>query len=357
MILFRVDGNEAIGIGHVVRCISIADAAKKKEIDSIFICSKESSVRLIKEKGYMYEVLDTHYCEMMNELEKFIRLIKRYKPEVIFIDSYFLTTAYLLRLRDIISKKITIALIDDLREDILPCDILVNYAFDGEKANNEYKERYLKEKVNCPKLLLGIKYAPLREEFGKLHPRIINTEVHDVLLLSGGSDIEHFTYRFLKKLLSLRNMNLYSYHIVIGELNQDIFEIKKMAEEIENVQLYVNYDKMSDLMQKCDYAITAGGVTLLELCACGTPMGVYFCADNQVLSKKMCDYMGVSCIGDIRVNERFIDDVMFDIDKMRNEYKKRKEISIKQQNLIDGKGAMRIVDQLMNHSKNGGIVI
>lgn len=50
------------------------------------------------------------------------------------------------------------------------------------------------------------------------------------------------------------------------------------------------------LMQKADIAISAGGFTLYELCACGTPTITYCMADNQM--RKTVDGMGTVCVAE-----------------------------------------------------------
>lgn len=353
MILFRVDGNESIGTGHIMRCISIADAAKKKGKESVFVLAGDSSAQLIKEKGYQCEVLNTDFAEMEKELSKFIPVIQRYETDIVFIDSYYVTKRYLQELYEGIKKNVIISVFDDLKQEVFPCDVLVHYAYNGEVAGNEYKEKYAREEIRCPKLLLGEKYAPMRGEFEGVKPRIINREIRNVLMLSGGADTVHITYRFLRRIADTKDVDGYTYHIVIGALCQDRLEIHKLAKQIRNVKLYENCQNMADLMQKCDYAITAGGVTLMELCACGTPMGVYFCADNQLLSEEICNRVGANCLGDARKNSRIVNDIFLTVKEMDEEYEQRVEMSKNQQKLIDGRGAGRIVDQLLNYCVKG----
>jgi len=54
-IAFRVDASVVIGIGHVMRCLTLADELKKRGVNSIFIChvSGHEFHKLIIQRGYM----------------------------------------------------------------------------------------------------------------------------------------------------------------------------------------------------------------------------------------------------------------------------------------------------------------
>ncbi|NLV76359.1 MAG: UDP-2,4-diacetamido-2,4,6-trideoxy-beta-L-altropyranose hydrolase, partial [Tissierellia bacterium] len=49
-----------------------------------------------------------------------------------------------------------------------------------------------------------------------------------------------------------------------------------------NVKFYMNVKNMKNLMINNDLAISAGGNTLYELCACGIPTIAIIIADNQL---------------------------------------------------------------------------
>ena len=72
--------NLNIGSGHVMRCLSIADAAKDMGIKSVFICSDDSGYGLIKSRGHEVKVLGTHYDDMESELDMILPFIEDEKP-------------------------------------------------------------------------------------------------------------------------------------------------------------------------------------------------------------------------------------------------------------------------------------
>ena len=107
-----------------------------------------------------------------------------------------------------------------------------------------------------------------------------------------------------------------------------------------------------DLWKGCkmdsDIAITAGGMTIYEVCSCGTPGIAFSMADNQIEQCRAFDYLGLlKYAGDIRENVNgVVSYILASIDEMKDE-KMRKEISEKMQKCVDGRGAERIADILM----------
>jgi spore coat polysaccharide biosynthesis predicted glycosyltransferase SpsG len=102
-------------------------------------------------------------------------------------------------------------------------------------------------------------------------------------------------------------------------------------------------------MDNADFLVSAGGTTLYELCAVGTPAVSYSIADNQLDNVKMFHENGIiDYAGDVRY-----DDVVKNILKYLELYCDnevlRRDRSKKMQKLIDGKGAGRIAEFLREY--------
>ena len=58
-IVFRADSAVTIGIGHIMRCLTLADALRMQGIDSWFICRDLPGERtdLIVQRGYSVKII------------------------------------------------------------------------------------------------------------------------------------------------------------------------------------------------------------------------------------------------------------------------------------------------------------
>ncbi len=335
MVLIRADANEKIGTGHVMRCLSIASAFADKGEAVKFVTADHRGDGLIHNKGFETICLKSNY-DAMDE-ENIFSVIVGNNPSLIIVDSYYVTHEYFKR----ISKYCRVAYVDDLNAETWDVDYLINYNIYGEHID------YSKYKTNNTSLLLGPNYAPLRNEFRNVKSHIIKP-VTDVLISAGGSDPEGITEKIMKQICS--KWEGVRFHFIIGSLNPRLDIIKSLV--TSDMVLHINEQNMSDLMQLCDVAISAAGSTLYELCACGTPTITYTLADNQLLAAEEFQKQGVMIYADdCRNNLNFIQNLEEELKRLIDDIGEREKISLKMQLLVDGHGADRIVDGLMNHKR------
>ena len=79
MFYIRADGNTQIGMGHVMRCLSIAEAAVDLEerCKPVFLAADDECRSLIEERGFRVIVLHTDYRDMMSELSQLEKMLVR----------------------------------------------------------------------------------------------------------------------------------------------------------------------------------------------------------------------------------------------------------------------------------------
>jgi len=330
---FRVDMNETIATGHMMRCLSIADAARAMGISSAFIIADDSAVSLLQSRNYPYIVLHSLWNKMDDELGKMIVLIHKHNIEKLIIDSYYVTKLYL----EALTNETETWYIDDINAFHYPVNGIICYA-------NYWRKFKYNESYTGTELLLGTEYVPLRREFTSLPSKKINKKIEHILILSGGSD----EYNIIGKLLeSLKGKSYTVIDAICGRFNPRYDEMT--AEFHDNLKIHI-HRSLPDInlyMKTADLAISAGGTTLYELCACGTPTISYSLADNQLDNVWQFDTDGViKYAGDVRTDDvatKVIELIkQYDIDEVR------KQFSVKMQKIVDGNGAKRIVERIMN---------
>lgn len=334
MILIRADGNFKIGMGHIMRCMSIANAFKEKGKEVLFLTADHKSDQILISYGFECECLNSIWSDMNGELPQLLDKLNNYKPELMIIDSYSVNSGYF----DSLSGYVKTVYIDDLNEDCWNIDALINYNI---YADTELYSNYSGSKT---KLILGLDYAPLRKEFSECSLHSVNS-VSKVLVLAGGADPECITERIMQSVCPM--FDNAEFHFVIGGLNPRKDKIDQLAEQYSNAVLYHNTNNIFELMEMCDVAISAAGSTLYELCACGVPTIAYALADNQLLALDSFGKQGLMLIaGDCRYNESFIPRVQEYLMQMTNDDHLRLNYTKRMQSLVDGNGTRRIVNEL-----------
>lgn len=354
-IVFRADANPNIGMGHVMRCLSIADAFRSKAKRVLFIVADDSVVNLINSRGFDTYVLKSDYKDMESEIN---RWPKGLAPEILVVDSYFVTDEYFRSLKDTFPEG-KLVYIDDVASFAYPVDVLVDYNAYGLYV--DYEGLYGNSEVRKPDFILGPTYTPLRTMFKGIPRRNQPDVVKDVLVSTGGSDEMHLTLKLLDAVASMENSQRV-YHFLLGAMNQDREKIHSLVRGMKNIVLHENVSDMKFLIESCDIAISAAGSTMYEICACGVPMVTYSIADNQNPGAEAFEKQGLALnVGDLRipesvdVNQVFSGELRTDAaqsivevaERLANDYDLRCLIGGRMQELIDGCGAERLAGKLL----------
>ncbi|EJP6470959.1 UDP-2,4-diacetamido-2,4,6-trideoxy-beta-L-altropyranose hydrolase [Clostridium sporogenes] len=338
MLFIRVDANKKIGIGHMMRCLSIAEEAVKQGVDSTFIVSDEESKQIIDRFGFSTICLNSKWNNMNEEIDILLRTIFRNKIRKLIVDSYYVTKEYI----KIVGRNTTLIYLGDLKYYAENIDCIINY------NNYYYKFNYDNMfKNKNTKLLLGTKYFPIRSEFFNRKSKV-KKDASNLLITAGGNDMYNVTGKLLDYFINKKNEKNIHFDIVVGSLSDNIEFLKTFEDKYDNIKLHINTNNMAQLMIKSDIAISAGGTTLYELCACGVPTICYAFVDNQLDSINEFSDNGIMIsIGDIRDKQDVYINLIYEkVQLMKNNYNIRKKMSNMMQHLVDDKGSYRIVKEI-----------
>lgn len=334
---FRADGNDKIGAGHLMRCLTIAEALSErleKRERICFLTADEQSAALVREKGFPAETLGTDCFRMEEEFPALERIFGGDGAAVrrILTDSYFATDRYLSAMRQFGE----VWLLEDKGEHAYPVDAVINYNLYA----SEQKYRKLYEGTGTRRYL-GSPYVPVRKQFldGIYEVR---ERVENVLITTGGGDSGDIASQILKAVWR----DGIHYHVVLGRFNPHIQEWRKKESSCSRLHVHVDVSDMAGLMRKCDIAITAGGSTVYELSASGVPFLCFSYAENQeslaayIGEKNAAGYGGMYH----REPDLTIRNLGMEFDLLEKDYAKRKLYSNAEKRLIDGRGAYRIAE-------------
>lgn len=339
-ILIRADGGKKIGMGHIMRMLTLANELKEK-FEVIFLCKDnkenqyEAGIERIKNDGFQVQVIDdtkviSEIIKIQNSIEAYMLLTDSYDVDEEYFDTlklYFNLTGY----------------VDDINKCKMNVDFIINQNINAE--NLEYSENTNPES----KLFLGTKYCMLREEFRKnIRDKEIKEICENILITLGGMDKDSNTLKITKKLKEY-NKNI---HVVIGNAFDSLLikELYNLSKEYPNIKIYENAN-MSKLMGFCDIAISACGSTLYELCAMRLPTLGVVIADNQLeIAKQMIKRKII--IGGVWMCDSAINQINNLLSKLILDYELRKRITERQAKLVNVNGVSALRMEIENLMKN-----
>lgn len=337
MIYFRADGNSKVGMGHIMRTLSIAKEVMK-EGECIYLCADEESQQFIKESGV--EAIKLNETPFSYEEAKKIQDILK-KDDTIVVDSYLVNNEYF----HFLGKEARIVYLDDLCNSKFDVDVIINY---NSYADEEAYISLYKDMEKRPLFVIGSNYVPLREEFRGKNRKAADT-VSNVLITTGGGDIDNLSGSIAVALLGTIS-NKISLHIVCGAMNPNFEKLKILENANENVFVHKNVKNMGELISRMDMAISAGGSTTYELCSMNVPFVVFSYADNQIMLAKDMDkkmaavYAGNICDDDSK--EAVINKICAETNKFIHDDSLREKIKASSSTITDGLGAVRLARML-----------
>jgi len=273
-VLFRCDGSPELGLGHIVRCLALADELKNHNINIYFAIRKGPlGIRMVEEKGYRVFTSD----EVTNNFDygKWIDkcAIESCCKAIIFDVRDGLSRAIVRKLRN---KGILTVTIDDPEDKRLEMD-LAFYPPVPQVKRMDWSGF-------TGELYIGWDWVILRPEFAAWRQRQNetvqsrerdNTLTPRILITMGGSDPAGLTLKAVEALNMLHEN--FQAMIVLGPGFMHEDPLNKLLRKINyNYTIIRNVLDMAPIMAQADLAIASFGVTAFELAALGVP-AIHLC--------------------------------------------------------------------------------
>lgn len=298
-IIIRVDGNNSIGSGHIVRNITLANQLKKIGYNIIFVSRNitKKLIQTINKNNHNFiklEKNDPQILKIENEYDKWLGCSQIHDADdflekIINIENIHLIIVDHYGINEIWEKKVKhiapILVIDDLNNRIHDCSYLLDTTYG--KKNDCYKNLVPKKCI----LMLGSKYALLRDEFNKLRQNAINeriqrintkNHVKNINISMGGVDAQNVTLKIIKSLNHIKDINFKVTIILGGEYKF----LDLLHNEIKNsnfdVEIFQNIDNVAQKFANADICIGASGSTTWERACLGVPTINIVTANNQL---------------------------------------------------------------------------
>lgn len=293
-IVFRADASVQIGTGHVMRCLTLANALRKDGAECVFVC-RDLPGHLgahVEAQGFVLRLLPspdgttapvappTHAAWAGVSWEQDARetVGQMGVCDWLVVDHYAFDRRWQQALTQNYAR---LMVIDDLADRAHLADLLLDQNLGRDAA--DYDGLVSKTCIR----LIGPQHALLRPEFGNareasLARRGAEQPVGHILVFMGGTDLPDATSHVLDALLRADLPDDVRLSVVMGQSAPALERVRARAAQMPwATKVLVNVRNMARLMTEADLAIGAGGSTLWERCCLGLPSIIVEIADNQ----------------------------------------------------------------------------
>jgi UDP-2,4-diacetamido-2,4,6-trideoxy-beta-L-altropyranose hydrolase len=342
-LLIRVDASIAIGTGHVMRCLALAQAWQDLGGRAVFAMADSTPAIREKLRAEGFEVLSVFPRAGTHEdSRQTLLLAQEQRAEWTVVDGYQFNADFQRTLK---AAGLRVLFLDDNgHAGPYTADLVLNQNVHADESMYEQREPYTR-------LLLGTNYSMLRREFGAWREwrREIPETGRKVLVTFGGSDPGNFTGLVMQAMGQVNIPGLQAV-VVVGASNPHYASLEKIPSvSHRRVRLERNVSDMARFMAWADLAVSAAGITCLEMCLLGLPAIVVTVAENQrgaarELEKRNCVIHLDEAQG-VRVEK--VADL---IDRLLKARETRQSLSQHGRELVDGNGAKRVSSAIQEAS-------
>jgi len=342
-LLFRCDASVAMGTGHVMRCLALAQAWQDAGGRAVFAMADAPAGVRARVLNEGVEVAPVEIpAASYDDARRVKDLARHFRADWVVLDGYHFDAGYQHELK---SRGPKVLLMDD--EGFVeagfvepsPVDLILNQNCNATESMYAQREPY-------SRLLLGTQYALLRREFAEWQPwkRETSPTARHLLITMGGSDPDDLTGLVMKALSLVKAEGLRS-TVVVGASNPNFDGRQRLALAGERIRLQEPVSNMPQLMAEADMAIIAAGGTLWELLYMSCPVLSF--ARNAVQGRildELCRSGVVQTLGDpIQVE---LATLALAIDQLAMSPQRRASMSKLGRRQVDGEGARRVCEIL-----------
>ncbi len=300
-IAFRTDASLQIGTGHVMRCLTLADALKTAGAQCHFICREHPGnlIAHIRQRGFTVSVLpaatkafitdelaakaQSNYAAWLGadwatDAEQTKVGVGATAVDWLIVDHYALDARWEQTLRSLCPK---LMVIDDLADRPHRCNLLLD-----QNLGRQSQDYAGLAPTHC-QVLTGPHYALLRPEFAALRTyslqrRQAQPALRQLLITMGGVDQSNATGQVLQALKTCALPADCRITVIMGLTAPWLQNVRELAAQMPwPTEVVVNVNDMARRMADSDLAIGAAGSTSWERCCLGLPTLMVVLAENQ----------------------------------------------------------------------------
>lgn len=269
--IIRVDASETIGLGHLMRCLALAQGFQRAECDVIFLVN-DGAVDIARHRhDWVGRIVSVPVgISQLHEADWIAEFAEQHLADILVIDGYHFEQKY----RQMLSRVCACAVCFDDNNTLsrLHADVVIN------GAQNASELDYATTAPEAT-LCLGTHYRVLRDEFVINDPLPL-TERHNLTLTMGGSDPKHLTLPVLEALDRAGFDG--QVRVITGAAYTRLAELELFIKHSPvAVQHVHDCQYMADMFNHARLTVSAAGGSQFELLCCHSPSVLLVVADNQ----------------------------------------------------------------------------
>ncbi len=339
-LIVRADANGAIGTGHLMRSLALAQGWKSAGGAIVFVtnCASADLLERLKRENFAVVAVENSYPHPA-DWETTRRVLGNYPRAWCAVDGYHFDRIFHEKIRA--NGNRVLAIDDTAQISFYETDAILNQNINAEKL------RY-----DCPEdtiLFLGTTYALLRDEFleRRNRQREIPVVARRILVTMGGGDFHNQTLKVIRavKWAAIENLEVKA---VVGASNPHLAALKQAIENSPaDIDLIVNAENMPELMAWADICVSAAGSTCWEAAFMNLPTMLLITADNQTGIADGLNKIGFAeNLGWFeQVSE---ENLMEKLNAILSDARRRERMSGRGGEIVDGRGRNRIVETLLS---------
>lgn len=332
VLLIYCDATAVIGSGHVQRASTLAGALQQTGWEVVFVTGAmvPQWKAILAQRGFEIRDLDGSG----GIAEQLSAIAMEESADGVLVDHYGFTSEDFARLG---ALGVKLATIDDMADrDLRPVGWMLNQNLGAEALEPVWGPE-------C-KVLLGPQFALLRAQFPEKRrefERQFSSEDRKTLITLGGGDTAELCSEVLHALRKVERV--LEIRCVLG--SGEKLPESAVAEQRHSIEVLGRVEEMAEQMAWADISINAGGSTCWELCCLGTPMVIVVRSADQSLVARELERKGCAlAIHDWA--EGGADFLADSVSRLLDRPEERREMSLKSQGFVDGRGAQRAAESL-----------
>jgi len=355
-IAFRTDASSQIGTGHVVRCLTLADALRERGAECEFVCREHEAnlIGHVRSRGYEVHALPKPEASVkvasslahsrwlgidwQTDAAQTRQALGGEALDWLIVDHYALDHHWESVMRSACKRMMAI---DDLADRRHDCDLLLDQNYGS--STERYRGLVPADSSQCH----GPEYALLKpvyaERCAQLSAR--DGQVRRVLIYFGGGADEANLTSMAVEAFQASELAHIELDIVIGAAYAHQSSLEALVAHRGKATIHRQLPDLANLMAAADLAIGAGGVTTWERCCLGLPSIVIGTAVNQLAAcEALAAEDAIKYLG--HLNGVTSDTLTRAIIHLLSVPEQLDLYSRNCRRLVDGRGASRVIEYL-----------